>query len=87
MRNILSHSIIHPLHICLEATQDTGSSSLVARVPSRPQAELGRLGTRATLFWADFKDEKNIHFFVKNQGIKIDINSYQTKAAKSLTDV
>ena len=57
---------------------------MVARVPSRPQAELGRLGTRATLFWPDFKGDKNIHFYVKIQELEIDINSFQTNAAKTL---
>ena len=59
-----------------------GSSCLIARVPSRPQAEMGRLGTRATLFWPDFQGEKNIHLSVKIKEFKIDMNSFQIKDAK-----
>ena len=76
VRYVLIHSNMHPNHISLGATRDMGSSASLARVPSRPQADMGRLGTRATLFWPDFKGGKNSHFSVKFQEFEIEINSF-----------
>ena len=45
---------------------------------------MGRLGTRATLFWPDLKGLKNIHFFVKFKEFEKDINSFRIKAVKTL---